>query len=53
MVKPLFFGSLKRGDEVYTEIVPGCTSVTLQRIINVKNSIDSVIHPDSASIMSL
>jgi len=37
---------LKRGDQVYTEIVPDYKSVTLQRIIKGKTSIDSVIHSD-------
>jgi transposase-like protein len=37
---------LKRGDEVYTEVVPDCKSATLQRIIKGKTSIDSVIHSD-------
>jgi len=37
---------LKRGNKVYTEIVPDCTSTTLQRIIKGKASIDSVIHSD-------
>jgi hypothetical protein len=39
-------GLLKRGDQVYTEIVPNCKSTTLQRIIKGKTSIDSVIHSD-------
>jgi len=37
---------LKRGDQVYTEIVPNCKSAILQRIIKGKTSIDSVIHSD-------
>ena len=37
---------LKRGDQVYTEIVPNCKSATLQRIIKGKTSIDSVIHSE-------
>ena len=44
--KTIVFGLLKRGDQVYTEIVPNCKSVTLQRIIKGKTSIDSVIHSD-------
>ena len=44
--KTIVFGLLKRGDKVYTEIVPDCTSATLQRIIKGKTSIDSVIHSD-------
>ena len=42
----MVFGLLKRGDQVYTEIVPNCKSATLQRIIKGKTSIDSVIHSD-------
>ena len=34
---------MKRGDEVYTEVVLDCKSATLQRIIK---GIDSVIHSD-------
>ena len=30
--KTIVFGLLKRGNEVYTEIVPDCKSATLQRI---------------------
>ncbi len=37
---------LKRGDQVYTEIVPNCKSATLQKIIKGKTIIDSVIHSD-------
>jgi transposase-like protein len=44
--KTIVFGLLKRGDQVYTEIVPNCKSTTLQRIIKGKTSIDSVIHSD-------
>ena len=44
--KTIVFGLLKRGNEVYTEIVPDCKSATLQRIIKGKTSIDSVIHSD-------
>jgi len=44
--KMIVFGLLKRGDQVYTEIVPNCKSATLQRIIKGKTSIDSVIHSD-------
>ena len=31
--KTIVFGLLKRGDKVYTEIVPDCKSITLQGII--------------------
>ena len=34
--KTIVFGLLKRGDQVYTEIVPNCKSATLQRIIKGK-----------------
>jgi transposase-like protein len=44
--KTIIFGLLKRGDQVYTEIVPNCKSTALQRIIKGKTSIDSVIHSD-------
>ena len=44
--KTIVFGLLKRGDRVYTEIVPNCKSITLQRIIKGKTSIDSVIHSE-------
>ena len=44
--KTIVFGLLKRGDKVYTEIVPNCKSATLQRIIKGKTGIDSVIHSD-------
>ena len=39
--KTIVFGLLKRGDQVYTEIVPNCKSATLQRISKGKTSIDS------------
>jgi transposase-like protein len=44
--KTIVCGLLKRGDKIYTEIVSDCKGVTLQRIINGKTSIDSVIHSD-------
>jgi transposase-like protein len=44
--KTIVFGLLKRGDKVYTEIVPNCKSVTLQKIIKGKTDVDSVIHSD-------
>ena len=44
--KTIVFGLLKRGNQVYTEIVPNCKSATLQRIIKGKTSIGSVIHSD-------
>ena len=44
--KTIVFGLLKRGDKVYTEIVPDCKSATLQRIIKGKTGVESVIHSD-------
>ena len=44
--KTIVFGLLKRGDKVYIEIVPNCSSTTLQSIIKGKTSIESVIHSD-------
>ena len=46
MGKTIVFGLLKRGDLVYTEIVPNCKEAALQSIIRVKTSIDSVIYSD-------
>jgi transposase-like protein len=37
---------LKRGGNVYTEIVPDCSAATLQSITRGKTNIDSVIHFD-------
>jgi transposase-like protein len=42
--KTIVFGLLKRGDKVYTEIVPNCKSATLQKIIKGKTDVGSVIH---------
>ena len=44
--KTIVFGLLKRGDKVYTEIVPNCKAATLQSIIKGKTDIESVIHSD-------
>jgi len=44
--KTIIFCLLKRGNEVYTEIVPDCKSATLQRIIKGKTGVDSVTHSD-------
>jgi len=44
--KTIVFGLLKQGDKFYTEIVPDCTSIALQRIIKGNTSIDSVIYSD-------
>ena len=44
--KTIIFGLLKRGDKVYTEIIPNCKSATLQRNIKDKIGIESVICSD-------
>jgi transposase-like protein len=44
--KTLVFGILKRGDEVWTQIVPNAGKRTLQKVIRGKVSLDSVIHTD-------
>ena len=44
--KTIVFGLLKRGGNVYTEIVPDCSSATLQAVIRGRVSLDSVIHSD-------
>ena len=44
--KTVVFGLLKRGESVYTEIVPDASKRTLQAIIRGKASIDSIIHTD-------
>jgi len=44
--KTIVFGLLKREGKVYTEIVPDCSASTLQRIIQGKADINSVIHSD-------
>ena len=44
--KTVVFGLLKRGDSVYTEIVPDATKRTLQTIIRGKADIASIIHTD-------
>ena len=46
MVKPIVFGVLKRGDKVYTEIVPDASKATLQKVIRGHISIESVINTD-------
>ena len=40
------FGILKRGANVYTEVVPDCAKSTLQGIIRGRVDPDSVIHSD-------
>jgi transposase-like protein len=44
--KTIVFGLLKRGDKVYTEIVPDVKKATLQAIIRGKVDIQSIIHSD-------
>jgi transposase len=44
--KTIVFGILKRGDQVYTEIVTNCKKATLQAIIRGRVSADAVIHSD-------
>ena len=44
--KTIVFGILKRGDRVYTEIVPNCRAATLQAIIRGRVALDSTIYSD-------
>ena len=44
--KTIVFGLLKRGNCVYTEIVPDATKRTLQAIIRGKAQPESIIHTD-------
>jgi transposase len=44
--KTIVFGLLKRGNQVYTEIVPDASKVTLQAIIRGKAAPESVLHTD-------
>jgi transposase-like protein len=44
--KTLVFGLQKRGDQVYTEIVPNAQKATLQAIIRGKAALQSVVHTD-------
>src|ERR1043165_3710141 len=44
--KTIVFGLLKRGDQVYTEIITNCKKATLQAIIRGRVSADAVIHSD-------
>lgn len=44
--KTIVFGLLKRGDCVYTEIVPDASKATLQAIIRGKVDPNSIIHTD-------
>lgn len=47
--KTIVFGILKRGESVYTQIVPDCRKATLQAIIRGHVALDSVVHSDSLS----
>jgi len=44
--KTIVFGLLKRGSQVYTEIVPDASKATLQAIIRGKASPESILHTD-------
>lgn len=44
--KTVVFGILKRGDRVWTHIVPNAKKRTLQRLIRGRVSLDAVIHTD-------
>ena len=44
--KTIVFGVLKRGEQVYTQIVPDCSKSSLQRVIRGRVSLSSVIHSD-------
>jgi transposase len=45
-LKQPVFGIFERDGEVYTEIVPDCSSKTLQRLIRGHVSMESVLHSD-------
>lgn len=44
--KTIVFGIFKRQGRVYTEIVPDCSSATLQAVIRGRVDLESVIHSD-------
>jgi transposase len=44
--KTIVFGVLKRGERVFTKIVPDASKSSLQKVIRGKVSLDSVIHSD-------
>jgi transposase len=44
--KTIVFGILKRGDAVYTEIVPDCSKAALQAVIRGKVDPGTVVHSD-------
>lgn len=46
MGKTIVFGIFKRNGNVYTEIVPDCSSGTLQAVIRGRVDLESIIHSD-------
>jgi transposase-like protein len=44
--KTIVFGVLKRGERVFTQIVPDASKSSLQKVIRGRVSLDSVIHSD-------
>ncbi|STZ52039.1 putative insertion element transposase [Neisseria dentiae] len=44
--KTIAFGILKRGDKVYTEIVPDTSKATLQKVIRGRIMVESMINID-------
>jgi len=44
--KTIVFGVLKRGDCVYTQIVPDVTKTTLRKAIRGRVSLDTIVHSD-------
>ena len=44
--KTVVFGLLKRGDEVYTEIVPNASKAALQAVIRGRVGVESILHTD-------
>lgn len=45
--KTIVFGILKRGENVYTRIIPNAAKSTLRKVIRGRVSLNSVIHSDS------
>lgn len=44
--KTIVFGLFKRGDKVFTQIVPNCAKRTLQKVIRGHVALESVLHSD-------
>src|SRR5260370_2091873 len=44
--KTIVFGLLKRGNEVYTEIVPNASKAALQAVIRGRDGLESILHTD-------